>query len=77
VSPLGGKLSNARGPKFTLVSGVLVIAAGYGLSLLLMGSAWGVMVALMVINSGVGLAYGAMPALIMGAVPLAESAAAN
>ncbi|MYR26438.1 MULTISPECIES: MFS transporter [unclassified Streptomyces] len=77
VSPLGGKLSNARGPKFTLVSGVLVIAAGYGLSLLLMGSAWGVMVALMVINSGVGLAYGAMPALIMGAVPLSESAAAN
>ncbi|EFL00028.1 LOW QUALITY PROTEIN: membrane transporter, partial [Streptomyces sp. SPB78] len=77
VSPLGGKLSNARGPKFTLVGGVLVIAAGYGLSLLLMGSAWGVMVALMVINSGVGLAYGAMPALIMGAVPLSESAAAN
>ncbi|GAA2122913.1 hypothetical protein GCM10009727_09260 [Actinomadura napierensis] len=77
VSPLGGKLTNARGPKFTLISGVLVLAAGYGVSLALMGSAWGIMLALMVINSGVGLAYGAMPALIMGSVPLSETAAAN
>ncbi|NEB67830.1 MFS transporter, partial [Streptomyces fulvissimus] len=61
VSPYGGKLTNARGPKFTLITGVLVIAAGYGLSVALMGSAWGVMLAIMVINSGVGLAYGSMP----------------
>ncbi|MFJ2211877.1 MFS transporter [Streptomyces sp. NPDC101062] len=77
VSPLGGKLTNACGPKVTLLSGVLVIAAGYGLSLLLMGSAWGIMAAIMVINSGVGLAYGSMPALIMSSVPLSETAAAN
>ncbi|MFG2001118.1 MFS transporter [Spirillospora sp. NPDC048911] len=77
VSPLGGKLTNARGPKVTLISGILVLAAGYGASLALMGSAWGLMLALMIINSGVGLAYGAMPALIMGSVPLSETAAAN
>ncbi|MET7439991.1 MFS transporter, partial [Streptomyces sp. NPDC005568] len=77
VSPLGGKLTDARGPKFTLICGVLVIAAGYGLSLALMGSAWGLMVVCMVINSGVGLAYGSMPALIMSSVPLSETAAAN
>ncbi|MFJ1545038.1 MFS transporter [Streptomyces sp. NPDC088246] len=77
VSPFGGKLTDARGPKFTLICGVLVLAAGYGLSLVLMGSAWGLMLSLMVINSGVGLAYGSMPALIMGAVPLSETAAAN
>ncbi|BCL25468.1 MFS transporter [Streptomyces aurantiacus] len=77
VSPLGGKLTDARGPKFTLISGILVIAAGYGLSLALMGSAWGLMVVLMVTSSGVGLAYGAMPALIMSSVPLSETAAAN
>ncbi|MFC9329984.1 MFS transporter [Kitasatospora sp. NPDC057015] len=77
VSPFGGKLTNARGPKFTLISGVLVIAAGYGLSQALMGSAWGLMVVTMVISSGVGLAYGAMPALIMSAIPVAETAAAN
>ncbi len=62
VSPFGGKLTDARGPKFTLISGVLVIAAAYGLGILLMGSAWGLMLFLMVSSSGVGLAYGAMPA---------------
>ncbi|MGX1273737.1 MFS transporter [Streptomyces phaeoluteigriseus] len=77
VSPLGGKLTNARGPKFTLVCGALVIAAGYGLSMALMGSAWGLMVVGIVINSGVGLAYGSMPALIMSSVPVSETAAAN
>lgn len=77
VSPLGGKLTDARGPKFTLISGVLVIAAGYALSMALMGTAWGLMLVGIVVNSGVGLAYGAMPALIMGSVPLSETAAAN
>ncbi|WP_262403686.1 hypothetical protein [Actinomadura sp. CNU-125] len=43
----------------------------------LMGTAWGLMVGLMIINSGVGLAYGAMPALILGSVPQEESASAN
>ncbi|MFD4031552.1 MFS transporter [Streptomyces sp. NPDC058637] len=77
VSPLGGKLTDARGPKFTLISGVAVIAVAYGLGILLMGSAWGLMLFLMVSSSGVGLAYGAMPALIMSAVPASETAAAN
>lgn len=77
VSPIGGKITNVRGPKFTLVIGILVVAAGYGASLGLMGAAWGLMVGLMIINCGVGLAYGAMPALIMSSVPLSETAAAN
>ncbi|WP_330320216.1 MFS transporter [Streptomyces clavifer] len=77
ISPLGGKLTDARGPKFTLICGVLVIAAAYGLGVLLMGSAWGLMLFLMVSSSGVGLAYGAMPALIMSSVPASETAAAN
>ncbi|MFC5662675.1 MFS transporter [Kitasatospora misakiensis] len=77
VSPLGGRLSAARGPKFTLVAGALAMATGYGLSMLLIGSTWGVLVVTLVCNSGVGLAYGAMPALIMSAVPLSETASAN
>lgn len=77
VSPFGGKLSAARGPKFTLVAGALTIAVGYGLALPLMGSTWGVLIVTIVCNSGVGLAYGAMPALIMSAVPLSATASAN
>lgn len=77
VSPLGGKLINARGPKIALVCGALVIAVGYALALPLMGTAWGIMLAGIVINSGVALAYGSMPALIMSSVPVSETAAAN
>lgn len=54
-----------------------MIAGGYGVSLALMGSAWGIMLAVMVINSGVGLAYGSIPALVMSSVPQSETAAAN
>lgn len=77
IAPVGAKLSAVRGPKTTLALGALVIALGYASSMLLLGSTWGVLVVTLVCNSGVGLAYGAMPALIMSAVPQDETAAAN
>ncbi|MFF0487425.1 MFS transporter [Nocardia sp. NPDC004068] len=77
VSPLGARLSAATTPKVTLAVGGVVIALGYAVSTLLMGSTWGLMISACVINGGVGLAYGSMPALIMGAVPLSETASAN
>ena len=77
LSPVGGRMTDARGPKFTLVVGTGILAVGYGVALLGMGSTWGLLVTGIVINSGVALAYGAMPALIMGVVPRSETAAAN
>ncbi|WP_228648005.1 MFS transporter [Microtetraspora sp. AC03309] len=77
VSSLGARLSAARGPKTTLIVGGLVIALGYGAALAVMGSTWGLMIASCVGSTGVGLAYGAMPTLIMNAVPQSETAAAN
>ncbi|MET7768429.1 MFS transporter [Nocardia sp. NPDC005366] len=77
MSPVGARLSAARGPKFTLAAGCVVIATGYAISLLVMGSTWGILAVTVTINIGVGFAYGAMPALIMGAVPHSETAAAN
>ncbi|WP_066950343.1 MFS transporter [Streptomyces lushanensis] len=77
LSPVGAKLSAARGPKVTLFVGSLVIAAGYASSLFLMGSAWGLMIVVCIACAGVAFAYGAMPALIMSAVPQSETAAAN
>ena len=77
LAPVGGRLSDARGPKFTLVLGVSILALGYGVGLLGMGSTWGLLATSIVVNSGVALAYGAMPAIIMGAVPRSETAAAN
>jgi MFS family permease len=77
VSPLGARLSAARGPRTSLLTGALVITAGYALALPLMGHTWGVAVFSTVTSAGIGFAYAAMPALIMGAVPMAETAAAN
>jgi MFS family permease len=77
VSPFGARLSKAKGPKTSLGLGALVIAAGYLLALPLMGHPWGVMIFAGVVSGGIGLAYAAMPALIMGAVPVAETGAAN
>ncbi|RLL69834.1 MFS transporter [Streptomyces sp. Z26] len=77
ISPLGGKLTTRSGPKVTLVVGALVIAAGYAVALPLMGSTWGLLLTSLVCSTGVGFAYGAMPALVMSSVPLSETAAAN
>ncbi|QIX28760.1 MFS transporter [Nocardioides sp. JQ2195] len=77
VSPLGAKISRARGPKITLALGAFVVSMGYLAAVLLMGSAVGLMVGVIIASSGVGLAYGAMPALIMGSVPVSETASAN
>ncbi|MEV0643878.1 MFS transporter [Phytomonospora sp. NPDC050363] len=77
LAPLGARLSAARGPKVTLAVGSLVIAVGYASSMPLLGSTWGLLVVTLICSTGVGLAYGAMPALIMGAVPRSETASAN
>lgn len=77
VSPISGRLIVTRGPKTTLILGSVVIAAGYLSGLFLMGSTWGVMVAGILTSGGVGLAYGAMPALIMASVPRSEMGSAN
>ena len=77
VSPISGRLIVNRGPKATLVLGSIVISAGYLSGLFLMGTTWGVMAAGILTSAGVGLAYGAMPALIMASVPRSEMGSAN
>lgn len=77
VSPIGAKLSALSGPKITLIVGCLIIAAGYGSSMALMGTTLGLLAVTVIISIGVGFAYGAMPALVMAAVPPTETAAAN
>lgn len=77
ISPVSAWLSRTRGPKVTLFVGSLVIALGYGASMPLLGSTWGLLIVTCLCSLGVALAYGAMPALIMGAVPVVETASAN
>ncbi|MEU0897257.1 MFS transporter [Streptomyces massasporeus] len=77
MSAVSAGITRAKGPKVTLMIGALVVAAGYGLSIVLMSEVWHIVLVACVIGGGVGLAYGAMPALIMSAVPASETAAAN
>jgi MFS family permease len=77
VSPLSARLTAARGPKVSLMIGSLIIAVGYGLAIAFMTAVWELAIVACVIGVGIGLGYAAMPALIMAAVPRAETASAN
>ncbi|MEU9885601.1 MFS transporter [Sphaerisporangium sp. NPDC051011] len=77
TAPVSARISKTRGPKVTLMLGALVVAAGYGAGVVLMSAIWQLVLVSAVIGAGIGLAYGAMPALVMGAVPVSETAAAN
>ncbi|TWF95194.1 MFS transporter [Saccharopolyspora dendranthemae] len=77
MSPVSARISKAKGPKVTLMIGAVVVAAGYGLGVVFMASLWQLIIVSSIIGAGIGLAYGAMPALIMAAVPVSETAAAN
>lgn len=77
VAPLYARLSARRGPKVSLMLGMLVIAIGYGAGLGLMSAAWQTVVIAVMLGAGIGLAYSSLPALIIGAVDPSETGAAN
>lgn len=77
LSPVSAGITRRRGPRTSLMVGASIIAVGYLVSTLLLHNAFEVMVAGIIVSSGVGIAYAAMPGLIMGSVPLHETASAN
>ncbi|MGA4997877.1 MFS transporter [Streptomyces arboris] len=77
VAPLYARISARRGPKSTLMLGMLIIAIGYGAGLGLLSAAWQTVLIAVVLGAGIGLAYSSLPALIIGAVDPSETGAAN
>ncbi|MEU8862088.1 MFS transporter [Streptomyces umbrinus] len=77
VSPLSARITRLKGPRTALMLGSTVIALGYLLTLVMMSEIWQLIVASCVVATGAGLAYAALPMIIMGAVPLSETAAAT
>jgi MFS family permease len=77
MSPVSARVTSARGPRTTLMIGALVIASGYGFAALFHSQIWHLLLSASVVGSGIGLAYAAMPSLIMGAVPVGQTASAN
>lgn len=76
-APIASRVAAARGPKFTLIAGGLIVSASYLAGLVLIGSAWQVSLFNVLVSIGVGFAFASMPALINAAVPISETAAAN
>ncbi|MES4904869.1 MFS transporter [Streptomyces sp. NPDC000395] len=77
VSPLSARINATRGPKVSLLLGLIVIGATYGSGIVMMDHVWQVVVLSTALGVGVGIAYSAMPTLIISAVPAAETGAAN
>ncbi|SCK04873.1 Arabinose efflux permease [Streptomyces sp. SceaMP-e96] len=77
VAPLYARIAARRGPKVSLLLGMLVIAIGYGAGIGLMNAAWQTVIIAVVVGAGIGLAYSSLPALIIGAVDASETGAAN
>ncbi|MCC3313792.1 MFS transporter [Nocardia africana] len=77
ITPGYAPLSAMLGPKGTLILGMAIIAIGYGVGLGLLRSPWQSLVITVILGVGIGLAYSSLPALIVGAVPIGETGAAN
>lgn len=77
TSPIAARIAAARGPRFTLVIGALIMTVAYASGVFLLGAPWQLAVLNVMIATGVGFAYASMPALINAAVPISETAAAN
>jgi len=77
LSPVSAKLSARVGPKITLAIGATVVALGFAARIVFTGSFWQIVVGTTIAGAGTGIAYAAMPSLILLAAPPSELAAAN
>ncbi|MFF2810844.1 MFS transporter [Streptomyces sp. NPDC058000] len=77
VAPVYARIAARRGPKISLLLGMLIIGIGYGSGIGLMQAPWQTIIVAVVVGAGIGLAYSSLPALIVGAVDPSETGAAN
>jgi MFS family permease len=77
LSPVSARISAARGPRFTLAVAAALMAVGYVVRLFTSENLIAIVAGATVVAAGTAVAYSALPALIMHAVPVTETAAAN
>jgi MFS family permease len=77
MSPVSARITNARGARTSLLIGCLVVGAAYLCRPMLLGSLVAVGLGVALVNCGVGIAYGALPAVVMANVPISETGSAN
>jgi MFS family permease len=76
-APVSGGIIRRFGGKSALIAGAAVMVAGYVGRVFFWDSIASVIIGSTVVSIGTAIAYAAMPTLIMGAVPITETASAN
>ncbi|MEU8828523.1 MFS transporter [Streptomyces sp. NPDC048636] len=77
LSPLSARISGSYGPKVALALASAILALGYGVRYGTSHSLVLIVAGATVVAAGTALAYSALPALVMRAVPASETGAAN
>ncbi|MFJ9950683.1 MFS transporter [Kitasatospora sp. NPDC091207] len=77
LSPLSARISATYGPRTTLALAAAVMVVGYLVRFFTSHSLWLIVAGATVVASGTAIAYSALPALVMRAVPVGETGAAN
>ncbi|KIS25582.1 MFS transporter [Arthrobacter sp. SPG23] len=76
-APVSGGIIRRFGGKSALIAGAAVMVVGYVGRVFFWDSIASVIIGSTVVSVGTAIAYAAMPTLIMGAVPITETASAN
>lgn len=77
LSPVSAKISAKYGPKAALALAATIMAVGYGVRFFTSHSLPLIIAGATVVACGTAIAYSALPALVMRAVPVSETGAAN
>lgn len=77
MAPVSAWMTRRWGPQLTMLSGTAIMAVAYVARVFLSGNLTQIVVGSVIVGVGTALAYGALPTLIMRAVPVTETASAN
>jgi MFS family permease len=77
AAPVAERVLAAGGPRRLLTVGSVTVATGFAAGVVWHAALWEIAVSAALVYFGVGLAYCALPLLVMSNVPMADTAAAN
>jgi MFS family permease len=77
LAPVSARMSARYGPKVTLAIGATIIALGFVARITVIDHFWQIVVGTTIVGAGTGIAYAAMPSMILLGARKAELAAAN
>jgi len=77
MAPVAARIVTLFGPKYALITGGFVLAAGYLFRTFFITGVWEIMLGAVIVSSGTMIAFSAAPNIIMRVVPITETSAAN